>query len=81
MMAAIIKAIMLATNTAAAARSFIFPAFSLNPGDTRSTSSSMAVLIISSPKTSPIQISTTSHSKALISQYNPSDTAAAVDNK
>jgi hypothetical protein len=59
------------SKTAAAERSFTWPAVTLNPGDTMSTSFSIAVLISSAVITTPIQSSKTHHSVALILKNSP----------
>ena len=78
---AITNTAMLATNTAAAAKSFILPAFKWYSGEIKLTISSIAVLTNSILKTKPIQKSIINHSKFERCTAKPNATTKAVEIK
>ncbi len=78
-MRAMIIAIILTTKTAAAAKSFILPACTFCKGETKSTSFSMAVLIISRLKTIATHISTSTQSTKEIWRNQPSKVTNMVE--
>lgn len=78
-MSAIMKTRILAARTAAAARSFTFPAFSLNSGETMSTKCSIAVFTISRLSTSPMQNRIITQSPAVILHIKPRIITVVVD--
>lgn len=69
---------MASTKTAPAAKSLIMPAFLFLFGDTKLTSSSIAVLKISAESTSPITIMINNHSIMLIFRAKPKAIAIIV---